>query len=72
MSRYFFSGDFGASKWIQLIKFFDLKARKPIKTPKISTCKKIKQEEQEKGSFNCGDFGASRSIFLTVVELLMV
>ena len=46
-----------------MTKFIDLEARKS------STCKKIKQEEQELG---CGDFGASRSIFLTILELLMV
>ena len=46
-----------------MTKFIDLEASKS------STCKKIKQEEQERG---CGDFRASRSMFLTVVELLMV
>ena len=49
-----------------MTRFIDLEARKS------STYKKIKQEEQERGGFNCGDFGASRSIFLTVVELLIV
>ena len=46
-----------------MTKFIDLESRKS------STCKKIKQEEQELG---CGDFGASRSIFLTILKLLMV
>lgn len=46
-----------------MTRFIDLEARKSF------TCKKIKQEEQERG---CGDFGASRSIFLTILKLLMV
>ena len=49
-----------------MTKFIDLESRKS------STCKKIKQEEQERRGFDCGDFGASRSIILTVLKLLMV
>ena len=49
-----------------MTRFIDLEARKS------STCKKIKQEEQEREGFDCGAFGAARSIFLTMLKLLMV
>ena len=57
MSRYFFTSR------------REIKQLEVLEASKSSTCKKIKQEEQERG---CGDFGASRTIFLTVIELLMV
>ena len=49
-----------------MTKFIDVEPRKS------STCKKFLAGGTRKGGFDCGDFGASRSMFLTVVELLMV
>ena len=46
-----------------MTRFIDLEARKS------STCKKIFNRRNKKWS---GDFGASRSIFLTILKLLMV
>ena len=46
-----------------MTRFIDLEARKSF------TCKKIFNRRNKKGS---GDFRASRSIFLTILKLLMV